>query len=1000
MSSWRELSSSRRARWPAVRGAVGRPRLLPGLSSAQVLVVVAAAGYGKTTALASGVPALGGRQAWLTLDADDADPQVLVAGLALAVEGLPGGAAVGALLDAGAAPRRVAAKVADVLDASAAFLVLDEAQHLSGPLTGDVLREVLDCGSGRVALLSRLPLPLLELAPLEAAGEVTRLSAADLSFTPEEIADLLRAQGLSPAGSEVRLAHALTEGWPIAVRFLAQAVAQGRVRLSELADLDGGEAQLGTLFAYLAGEVLGPLMPALRDLLTRSSVFEELTPELLQDVLHEENAGALLEALAGSGTFLTRVGDAAYRAHPLLRAHLRASLPPEEVRGLSARGAAYFERTGRYRRALAAFLLAGNAGRAAELLAQRGAEWLAQGRVNLVERSLHRLPHEAWTPQLHALAGDALRLSSRYAEALAEYAQADALARALGQVQVALDTVQPDLAWEALQTAESLATIDEEQARVRRLRAENLLNAGRLAEALALEPELAVGARYALRSGDLQRALAIALQAAAGEMGGARAAQNHREGLLLTSFLQAILGDPAASAQAAREGLREGERLESPFVRSLALARLGHAQHTAGQGAAARASYEQALALAQGVANRLRVEPLMGLTYLTASRGELTRTAELKAEALAQTGGDGYMTGLVHLTAALGHLHAGQHDSDGLEAAQQAFTACGDAFGLACVALARFAGAGGDAPEAAQAAARYPFLLSRRAMLSPFPSRAQRAKLLAQLAALHPDAAPQLEAAARELGYAEVPTPEETPGFEVQVQVLGRVQVTRSHEGGKAREWGRAKARDLLALLAVHEGGLPREAAQEALFPDAEPGVGERNFRVTLHALGQVLEEGAASGVVLERGEWLRLRDSPDLHVDLWLARELLNAPVGTAGRLGALLHLPAAVATSDLSDVQREAERYAVLLPEALSAEAAHALNTGQPEAAARAAERALTLDPAHEPAARALMRAHHARGNVAAVWRVYANLTDALLELNLTPTAETEALSRALGG
>ncbi|GHF49285.1 DNA-binding SARP family transcriptional activator [Deinococcus metalli] len=1007
--SWRDLTSPRRARWPAASGAVARPRLRALLGASPVLVVVAPAGYGKTTALAATGPDTDSARAWLTLDADDADPQVLAAGLALAVEGLPGGAAPGALLDAGASPRRVAARVADVLDGARARLVLDEAQHLLTPLVEGVLREVLDCGAGRVTLLSRVPLPLPDLTRLEAAGVVTRLSAADLGFTPDEVGAVLRAQGLTPGNAEVRQAHALTEGWPIAARFLAHSVAQGRVGLRALADLDGGEAQLGTLFAYLAQEVLGPLEPALRNVLTRGSVFEELTADLLEDVLEEPHAGALLEALARSGTFLTRTGPVeggggAYRAHPLLRAHLRSALPAGEATRVAARGAAYFERTGRPRRAMAAHLLAGNAGRAAQLLAAHGDTWLSQGRVTLVERSLHRLPPDAWTPDLHALAGDALRLSSRYDGALAAYARATPLRRALGEVQVALDTVQPDEAWAPLDVAEALLTGSGDGAALvglRRLRAENLLNAGQPGPAVALEPALAGGARHALRTGDLNRALALAQDAARGETGGARAAQNHREGLLLASFLHAICGDAPAAVRAAGEGLAEGERLDSPFVRALALARLGHAHLSAGDDPAARAAYDRALELAQGVVPRLRVEPLMGHAFLTARAGDPLRARTLRDDALARTGGDGYMRGLVHLAAGLGSIQAGDAagTADDLDAARDAFTACGDAFGLAAVALATFAAHGHGAPEAVQGAARYPFLLTTGAMFAPLRSRAARARLLATLAEARPHERAALASVAAALGYADVPASADTPGFGVHVHVLERVQVVREHES-QPREWGRAKARDLLALLAVHRAGLPREAAQEALFPDAEPGVGERNFRVTLHALGQVLEDGAASGVFVERGEWLRLRPGPDLYVDLWAAWDILAMPAGTPGRLPALAQLGARVAPSDLRDVQREAERYAAALPDALATEAGVALEAGDPDGAAVAAERALILDPAHEPAARAAMRAHHARGHPAAARRVYAGLRGALCELDLSPLPETVALRQALGG
>lgn len=994
--NWRELTSTRRTHWPAVRGALPRRNVQNALHSS-LLLVVAPAGYGKTTALAATLPELGVPAVWLTLDADDADPQVLAASLALSVAQLPGGQAVGALLDQNASPGRIATRTADVLHQNRAWLVLDEAHHLTSPLVAPMLRELLDCGEGHVALLSRVPLNLPELVPLEAAGLVTTLSAADLSFTPDELEDLLRAHGLSPTPAEVRQAHALTEGWPIAARYLAQATAQGRARLRDLRDLDGGEVQLGTLFSYLAQEVLGPLEPSLRELLTRSSVFEELTPELLRVVLDEPNAAQLLEALAGSGTFLTRVGDDTYRAHPLLRAHLRSLLPAREAQLISARGASYFAQTGRYRRALTASLTAGDLAGATTLLEEHGQAWLGLGRTGLVERSLARLPAPAWTPALHALSGDTLRLSSRYEEALSAYAQADPYARAIGQVQVALDTVQPDLGWEALEQAQRLATPAQAEL-VQRLRAENLLNAGRLKEATVLEPALQGGIRYALRSGQVERALELAEQAAAGETGGPRAAQNHRESLLLASFLHAVLGNTGEAERFAREGLAEGERLESPFVQALAQARLGHALLIAQDEAGAATAYRQALHLARGVIGRLQVEALMGLMTIHARQGDRAQANELYAQALERTGGDAYMAGLLHLRAALNALQNGLPPGEALRAAEEAFEQCGDELGLTASALAQLAHdpQGHASPRLAAGAARYPFLLGRYSLFSPLIKRAARAQLLARIAAGHPQQASVWQAAAGHLGYADPSTLDGAPGFEVHVQVLGRVAVYG--DDLHPRDWGRARARDLLLLLVTQPGGIARLSAQEALFPDAEPGIGERNFRVTLHALAQVLELGAASGTFLDRGDWLRLRPSPDLRVDLWEARRVLDWPVGTPGRLAALLDLPQALADTDLPEVQEAAAQYAQRVPQALAEEAEMALQRGEFKEARRAAERCLTLDPAHEPAARTLMRVHQKTGNSAAIQRVYQQLQAGLADLELKPMPETTLLYQTL--
>lgn len=992
--NWRELTSARRTHWPAARGALPRQQVQHALSST-LLVIVAPAGYGKTTALAAGLPETGQPAAWLTLDADDADPHVLAAGLALSISQLPGGHVVGTLLDQGASPTRIAARTADVLHEQQAWLVIDEAHFLTSPLLAPMLRELLDCGRGHVALLSRVALHLPELVPLEAAGIVTTLSAADLSFTPEELTELFRAQGQTPTPAEVRLAHALTEGWPIAARYLVQATAQGRVNLRNLRDMDGGDVQLATLFTYLAQEVLGPLEPALRELLTRSSVFEELTPELLENVLNEPKARSLLEALAGSGTFLTKVGDHSYRAHPLLRAHLRSLLPAATAKDISVHGAAHFASTGRPRRALAAYLTAEAYPEAAHLLARHGATWLSLGRVTLVERSLARLPARCWTPALHGLSGDTLRLASRYDDALKAYHLADPLTRALGEVQVALDTVQPDLAWEALERAQALAPA-EQQSAVRRLRAENLLNAGRLAEAVALEPALKGSIRYALRSGDVQRALHLAEQAAAGDSGGPRAAQNHRENLLLASFLNAVVGRASEAVKYAREGVAEGERLESPFVQALALARLGHALMVAQDASGAGAAYMQALAGARDVTGRLQVEAMMGLMTMQARAG--AEVQELYAQGLHRTGGDAYMQGLLHLRMTLNAVQSGHPPGRALSDAEQAFTVCNDTLGLTATALARMA-AQPDlnlTPDQAARVLRYPFLLTRLSLFSPVTSRAGRAHLLARLAAAHPQHRASWQGMAEQLGYSDLSTLAHAPGFETHVQVLGRVAIHA--EDGQPRDWGRARARDLVYLLVLHPEGMNRLHAQETLFPDAEPGIGERNFRVTLHALAQVLEQGAPSGTFLERGDWLKLRRTPDLSIDYWEATAALKAEPGSAERLQKLLTLPPLMADSELPEVEEAARQYAQALPHALAEEAELARLISDPQASRAAAERALALDPAHEPATRTLMLLHQKSGNAAAIQRVYQQLQAALEPLGLTPMPETKLLYETL--
>ena len=287
---------------------------------------------------------------------------------------------------------------------------------------------------------------------------------------------------------------------------------------------------------------------------------------------------------------------------------------------------------------------------------------------------------------------------------------------------MALDTVQPALAWSALDTAARLAD-PEGQAGVRRLQAENLLNAGELRRALALDPELGRGARYLLRSGNLAAALELATRAAQGETGGARAAQNHREGLLLLSFLHSLLGRGAEAEASAREGLAEGVRLESPFVQSLALARLGHALLIQGDLMEAARVYHEAFEMARGVAGRLQAEPLMGLTVIAARSGDAGSADLQLQDALERSSGDRYMAGLLMLSAGLGQLQ-GDHPElapPKLGEARALFAEIGDRFGQAAADLALYAA--GPEPELAAparaAVLNYPTLLAAGSLLSP-----------------------------------------------------------------------------------------------------------------------------------------------------------------------------------------------------------------------------------------------------------------------------------------
>src|SRR5580693_9219313 len=203
-------------------GFVPRTRLAEalgeGLARGRVLVC-APAGFGKTALLADWARGGGRPVAWLGLDGDDSDPvrfwRYVLAALDRARPGLAG--RIGPLL-----PRSFEGLVTALINELAAdpgpdevLLVLDD-YHLidSEPVHESVAFLLENLPPGLRVVVSGRTDPPLPLARLRARGQLAELRAADLRFTADEAAGLLReATGAEPPGAAVAALVARTEGW-------------------------------------------------------------------------------------------------------------------------------------------------------------------------------------------------------------------------------------------------------------------------------------------------------------------------------------------------------------------------------------------------------------------------------------------------------------------------------------------------------------------------------------------------------------------------------------------------------------------------------------------------------------------------------------------------------------------------------------------------------------------------------------------------------------------
>jgi LuxR family maltose regulon positive regulatory protein len=367
------------------RGLVARPRLVHKLTEGlqgELTVVCAPAGFGKTALLADWTQRSGQAVAWLSLDAGDNDPGRFWRHVAAALEGVraAAGRQPGAVLQSapGSFPAAVTTLVNDLADAPGkVVLVLDdyhliESQALHQSLS--LLLEHLPAGL-RLAVVSRSD-PPLALARLRARGQLTEVRAAELRFTQEEAAALLReAVGRDLSEGTVAALAARTEGWAAGLQLAALSL-QGREHIAGYAASFSGDHRY--VLDYLAEEVLERQPERLRTFLLHTSVLERLCGPLCDAVTGDSDGQRLLETADRANLFLVALDEVRgwWRYHQLFADLLRARLgreQPERLPGLHRAAAAWLEGHGLVEDAIRHALAAGDTAGAAEL-AERNIE--------------------------------------------------------------------------------------------------------------------------------------------------------------------------------------------------------------------------------------------------------------------------------------------------------------------------------------------------------------------------------------------------------------------------------------------------------------------------------------------------------------------------------------------------------------------------------------------------------------------------------------------------
>ncbi|MFI7708960.1 LuxR C-terminal-related transcriptional regulator [Nonomuraea sp. NPDC049480] len=383
---------------PPVRpGTVGRSRLtaLLGDHSQRLAVVVAPAGWGKTTLLADWArriaPAGGTAVAWLTLDDSDDEPHrfwtYLVSALRTASPAL-GGAALKALRVTEVDPLEVAVPtLLNDLEATTErhALVLDDYHVLRDRRIHEAVEFFLSYlpPSLRLVVASRLD-PALPLARLRVGGELAEIRAAGLRFTGDEATGLVG--GVAGDAFDTDGIAALvdrTEGWAAGIKLMALAIRAAPSPPASVDTLGGDERHV---VDYLTSEVLDGLSAGHRDFLLRTSLLEQLCGPLCDAVLERADSQLALAELERADLFLVALDSQRfwYRYHRLFREALRRELltvAPEAGPRLLGRAAGWHANAGDQEQAIRYLIAAGDQDGAAELLAAADDDFLARGAI-------------------------------------------------------------------------------------------------------------------------------------------------------------------------------------------------------------------------------------------------------------------------------------------------------------------------------------------------------------------------------------------------------------------------------------------------------------------------------------------------------------------------------------------------------------------------------------------------------------------------------------------
>lgn len=371
--------------------------------SRKLTLILAPAGFGKTSAVIKWLETVSLPVSWFTIDAGDNDAVTFWRYLSMALDAvLPGISRDAQYVFSSPELQNAHIHINIIIDRlselqSDFLLILDDLHLITEPAILQGLSYMIDYLPARMHLvvLSRTE-PAFNKAGQKIKWQTHSLNEKDLRFSEKDILNFYRARGCLLDNDDLKNVVGYTEGWAAALVAVSISMEREGVSSGIAAMLAQSSRDIDE---YLEEEVLTAWSSEIRDFAMKTSILETLTEPLCDAVTDKANAGRLLGEMSEKNGFLSAL-DAdghEYRYHRLFSRFLYSRLTATmagELPSLHERAAHWYLHNGYLSEAMEHLLSGRLYNKAAEIIEHRVDHMINRNEFGPLLSWIDRLPAE------------------------------------------------------------------------------------------------------------------------------------------------------------------------------------------------------------------------------------------------------------------------------------------------------------------------------------------------------------------------------------------------------------------------------------------------------------------------------------------------------------------------------------------------------------------------------------------------------------------------------